>query len=115
MSYRKSIRGQYVRIPQRKTVKMWVRTTQSLHEGRGIPHGTPSYKNVYGKPLVNPEPLKDFPLDETTALVTAGFYLFGPHWPKVYGELEVPDKRGKPRRLPNNMAKGLERMKRMKE
>jgi len=49
-------------------------------------------------------------MDPVTSLVTAGFYLFGPHWTKVYEEIEVPDKRGKMRKLPNNMGKGFDKM-----
>ena len=59
---------------------------------------------------MKPEALKGVKLDPATAMVTAGFYLFGPYWPEVYEEITVKDKRGKPRKLPNNIGKGYERL-----
>ena len=49
-------------------------------------------------------------MDPATSMVTAGFYLFGERWPEVYEKIEVPDKRGRKKKLPNNLWKGLEMM-----
>jgi hypothetical protein len=112
LGYRKRGNQEYRqrRLNSRKVAEVWVRTAQSISEGKGIPSKTPFYKNVYGEPLVKPKPIKNLKMDPVTSLVTAGFYLFGPEWPKAYEEIEVPDKRGKMRRLPNNMGKGFEKM-----
>jgi len=50
-----------------------------------------------------------------TLTVTAGFYLFGFDWPEVYRKIRVPDRRGRPRRLPNNLIRGFEVMKKAVE
>jgi len=91
--------------------KLWVRTAKSLMVGKGIPPGTPYYKNIYGEPIVKPEPMVNYPMDPTTSFVTAGFYLFGPNWVNVYQEIEVPDKRGKMKKLPSHLGKGYETLK----
>ena len=103
--YRKQPRGQY---SARKAARTWIKTAKSLHEGRGIPPKTPFYPNPYGEPLVNPEAVKGVPMDPATAMVTAGFYLFGPRWPQVYSQIEVKDKRGRPRKMPSNIWRGYE-------
>lgn len=59
---------------------------------------------------MKPRSVANFPMDPTTSLVTAGFYLFGPHWPEVYENIEVPDKRGRMRKLPSNMGEGYEKL-----
>ena len=105
--YKKQPRRQY---SLRKAARTWINTAKSLHEGKGIPPKTPFYPNPYGEPLVKPEAVKGLKLDLATSMVTAGFYLFGPYWPEVYSQIEVPDKRGKPRKLPSNIWKGYEKM-----
>jgi hypothetical protein len=105
LSYRRRSSKRY---DARKAARLWIRTAKSLREGKGIPPKTPYYPNPYGEPLVKPEALKELSLDPATAMVTAGFYLFGPHWPRIYEKIEVRDKRGRRRKLPNNLWKGYE-------
>ncbi len=106
MTYRKRPRRQYI-TPHSRAVKLWVRTAESLMRGKGIPRGTPCKKNRYGEPAVKPEPLKGVSMGSATSIVTAGFYLFGFDWPEVYRKIRVPDKKGRPRRLPNNLIRGF--------
>ena len=114
MTYRKRSRKQYI-TPRSRAVKLWVRTAESLMRGKGIPKGTPGRKNRYGEPIVKPEPLKGISMDPATSIVTAGFYLFGFDWPEVYQKIRVPDRRGRPRKLPNNLIRGFEVMKKAVE
>ena len=122
MTYRKRSRKQYtpprrawVRTADSRVVKLWVRTAESLMRGKGIPKGTPGRKNRYGEPIVKPGPLKGVSMGPATAVVTAGFYLFGFDWPEVYQKIRVPDRRGRPRKLPNNLIRGFEVMKKAVE
>ena len=105
MSYRRRSSKQY---DLRRAAKLWIRTARSLREGKGIPPKTPYYPNIYGEPLIKPEAIKGVKLDPATSMVTAGFYLFGPHWPEIYSKIEVKDKRGRSRKLPSNLWKGYE-------
>jgi hypothetical protein len=112
LGYRKRGKQEYGqrRPNSRKVAEVWVRTAQSISEGKEIPPKTPFYKNIYGEPLVKPNSVKGIRMDPVTSLVTAGFLLFGPEWPKVYEEIEVPDKKGKMKKLPNNMGRGFEKI-----
>lgn len=117
MSYLQRSRQQYrhrrQKVPSEKEARLWLKTAKNLERGKGIPElpeGTAPYKNVYGDPLLNPEQLEGFPMDPTTSIVTAGFFLFGPRWPRVYHTIRVPDKRGNLKRLPENVSKGFMRL-----
>jgi hypothetical protein len=103
LSYRRRSSKRY---DARKAARLWIRIAKSLREGKGIPPRTPYYPNPYGVPIVKPKTLRGLSLDPATAMVTAGFYLFGPHWPRVYEKIEVRDKRGRRRKLPNNLIYG---------
>jgi len=117
MGYRQRSRQHYrpqrQKIPVEREARLWVKTANSLERGKGIPElpeGTAPYKNVNGDPLLSPEQLEGFPMDPTTSIVTAGFFLFGPRWPQVYHGIRVPDKRGNLKRLPDNVSKGFTRL-----